>query len=64
MAEAEIENIGQKGYAGREFLDIGTITSILVLRQRGQSAESIEKKLKLKNGVVDRLGGPGTIDLA
>jgi hypothetical protein len=63
LADAEFENLGQSGQTGREFLDIDTITRILLLRKRGLSASSIEKQLKLKPGVVERLAGSGTIDL-
>jgi hypothetical protein len=64
LAEAEVASVGQKGYAGREFLDIGTIARVLALLQAGEGALSIEKQLKLKSGVVDRLRSRGTIALA
>ncbi|KAI0160639.1 hypothetical protein GGR57DRAFT_389103 [Xylariaceae sp. FL1272] len=44
---------------GRSFLDANMLKQILVLQQRGVEARAIEAKLKLKSGVVARLGPPG-----
>ncbi|OTB04500.1 hypothetical protein M426DRAFT_155455 [Hypoxylon sp. CI-4A] len=56
-AEREFENIGQ----GKEFLDVGTLKQILVMQGRGTPAADIEKRLRLKSGVVGRLGPRGVI---
>lgn len=61
QAELEFENIGKSTDKGREFLDVGTIRKILVLRQQGEDPSKIEGKLKLKSGVVKRLGRPGIV---
>ncbi|CAJ2500584.1 Uu.00g034370.m01.CDS01 [Anthostomella pinea] len=46
---------------GREFLDIGTLKQILVLRARGTPAPDIERRLRLKSGVVGRIGPEGVV---
>ncbi|KAI0849637.1 hypothetical protein F5Y00DRAFT_55431 [Daldinia vernicosa] len=44
---------------GREFLDVGTLKQALALRERGTPAADIERRLRLKSGVVERLGPRG-----
>ncbi|KAK0631730.1 hypothetical protein B0T14DRAFT_532356 [Immersiella caudata] len=56
QADRELDNLGRPGAQGREFLDIATVRKVLLMRQRGDSAAEIESKLKLKSGVVARLG--------
>lgn len=64
LAEVEFLEAGRRG-RGRQFLDIYTIRQILIMRdERGQNAAEIEKALGLKEGVVDRLGVPGVVQLA
>lgn len=58
-ADAEFELLGRRGSPGREFLDVVTISKALAMRERGISAAKIEGHLKLKPGVVARLGRPG-----
>ncbi|KAK3899201.1 hypothetical protein C8A05DRAFT_18331 [Staphylotrichum tortipilum] len=60
-ARAELDNTGKSTDKGREFLDIGTIKQILVLQQGGASPTDIEARLRLKAGVVARLGPAGTV---
>ncbi|KAK4242697.1 hypothetical protein C8A03DRAFT_29127 [Achaetomium macrosporum] len=60
-AKHELENTGKSTDQGREFLDIGTVKQILVLRQRGESASNIESRLGLKPGIVARLGPEGLV---
>lgn len=54
-ADLEFERPGQ----GREFLDIGTLKQMLMMQARGAPAADIEKRLRLKSGVVSRLGPRG-----
>ncbi|KAI0855875.1 hypothetical protein F4860DRAFT_494864 [Xylaria cubensis] len=54
-AEAEFEDASR----GREFLDAGLLRKALVLLNSGVEARDIEAKLKLKSGVVARLGPRG-----
>ncbi|OTB19387.1 hypothetical protein K445DRAFT_381710 [Daldinia sp. EC12] len=54
-ATVEFENVRQ----GREFLDVGTLKQALVLQARGTPPAEIERRLRLKSGVVDRLGPKG-----
>ncbi|KAK8103949.1 uncharacterized protein PG998_010982 [Apiospora kogelbergensis] len=51
----------QNPAAGREYVDVGVLRQILMMRDRGYAAPDIEKRLRLKNGVVARLGPPGVI---
>jgi hypothetical protein len=61
QAKRELENMGKSTDKGREFLDIGTVKQILVLRQGGASSTDIEARLRLKPGVVARLGPKGMV---
>ncbi|KAI0178816.1 hypothetical protein GGR52DRAFT_274829 [Hypoxylon sp. FL1284] len=54
-AEAEFEKPG----VAREFLDVGTLSHALALQARGTPAPDIESRLRLKTGVVGRLGPRG-----
>ncbi|KAK3329512.1 hypothetical protein B0H66DRAFT_526897 [Apodospora peruviana] len=63
-AQQEFENMGKSGYQGREFLDIATIRNILVLREGRESPAAIEARLRLKPGVVARLGPSGILSPA
>ncbi|TRX96525.1 hypothetical protein FHL15_002797 [Xylaria flabelliformis] len=54
-AEAEFEDPSR----GREFLDAGLLRKALLLLNSGVEARDIEAKLKLKSGVVARLGPRG-----
>ena len=61
-ADHEFSQTGKSTFRGREFLDVLTITQILVLRSKGVPPERIEKELGLKQGVVARLGGWGVVE--
>ncbi|KAK4218273.1 hypothetical protein QBC37DRAFT_395959 [Rhypophila decipiens] len=63
-ATQEFDRMGKPGYQGREFLDIMTIRNILVMRQRGDSPSDIETRLRLKPGLVARLGRAGIVEPA
>ncbi|MCJ1306361.1 hypothetical protein MMC25_000003 [Agyrium rufum] len=61
-AEQEFASLGKASFAGREFLDVVTIKQILIMRdERGMPAKEIEEALKLKSGVVNRLGMKGVV---
>jgi hypothetical protein len=60
-AKQELDNMGKSSDKGKEFLDVGIIKQILVLRQGGVSATDIEARLGLKPGVVARLGPQGIV---
>ncbi|PYH97237.1 hypothetical protein BO71DRAFT_427308, partial [Aspergillus ellipticus CBS 707.79] len=61
-AEQEAEAMGRTNFAGREFLDALTIRQVLAMRDRqGLKAGEIERLLRLKHGVVERLGGRGVV---
>ncbi|KAK7962381.1 uncharacterized protein PG986_003206 [Apiospora aurea] len=51
----------QNPSAGREYVDVGVLRQILAMRDRGSAAPDIEKRLRLKSGVVARVGPPGVI---
>ncbi|KAK0657149.1 hypothetical protein B0T16DRAFT_425485 [Cercophora newfieldiana] len=61
QADLELENMGRPGAQGRELLDIATVKKILIMRQRGDETADIELKLRLKPGVVARLGPLGIV---
>ncbi|KAI6903050.1 hypothetical protein KC318_g10330 [Hortaea werneckii] len=64
-ADAEFPMAGKRGHEGRQFLDVYMIRQILIERDvQGRSAEEIERKMGLKRGVVERLGGKGIVQLA
>ena len=60
-AREELENMGKSTDKGKEFLDIGTVKQMLVLRQGGASATDIEKRLGLRPGLVAKLGPRGVV---
>jgi len=60
-AEQEFENTGRKGSEGRQFLDVGTLRQVLVMRGEGRPEGDIEKQLELRRGVVGRLGRVGVV---
>jgi hypothetical protein len=62
QADLEFETRGRSNSQGRQFLDVGIIRKILVLRQQGVHPGDIEARLKLKRGVVDRLGPVGMVE--
>lgn len=64
QADEEFMAAGRRGHAGRQFLDATTIRQVLMLRdhQRMPTSE-IETELRLKSGVVDRLGPRNTVGL-
>jgi hypothetical protein len=55
-ADAEFENAYS---GGREFLDAATLRKMLILQACGVESRDIEARLRLKSGVVARLGPPG-----
>ena len=60
-ADEEFNAMGKKGSPGREFLDVGTVCRALAMREKGVGAGKIEELLKLKGGVVARLGRAGVV---
>ncbi|KAK2798026.1 hypothetical protein FQN51_007951 [Onygenales sp. PD_10] len=61
-AARELESIGRQSHAGREFLDVMTIKQILAMRDvQGVEGGVIERRLRLKGGVVGVLGGRGVV---
>jgi hypothetical protein len=49
---------------GDELVDVGTLKRALVMRAAGTPAAEIEARLRLKKGVVARLGGVGVVSPA
>ncbi|KAL1875314.1 hypothetical protein VTK73DRAFT_10151 [Phialemonium thermophilum] len=64
-ADRELDTLSRRGDSGggREFLDACTLRTVLAMRQRGEAAGDIEAQLRLKPGVVQRLGPPGVVGL-
>ncbi|KAH8700198.1 hypothetical protein BGW36DRAFT_425031 [Talaromyces proteolyticus] len=64
-AEQEQEVFGRQSHQGREFLDVLTIRQALQMRDRqGLSMAEIERLLRLKKGVMLRLGERGLVSEA
>lgn len=59
LATADDENVAQ---SGRELLSALTLRDALVLRSRGVDPATIEKRLRLKAGVIARLGPRGLVE--
>ncbi|PWY93495.1 hypothetical protein BO94DRAFT_563896 [Aspergillus sclerotioniger CBS 115572] len=61
-AEQEAEAMGKMDFQGREFLDALTIRQVLAMRDRqGLGEREIERVLRLKKGVVGKLGVRGVV---
>ncbi|KAI9885007.1 MAG: hypothetical protein M1823_003209 [Watsoniomyces obsoletus] len=61
-AEKEFAEAGKADQQARQFLDIGTIRKVLMLRDdKKLSAKEIERQFGLKEGVVERLGPGGMV---
>ena len=54
--QERFEAQAQNPAAARAFLDVGVIKQVLVMRERGSSAADIEKRLRLRPGLVDQVG--------
>jgi hypothetical protein len=64
-AEREFASLGKASAGGRQFLDVITIRKVLEMRdEKGLQEGEIERRLKLKKGVVGRLGRGGVVAVA
>lgn len=64
-AEQEAEEVGRPSFKGREFVDALTIRQALAMRDKqGLAEEEIESMLRLKRGIVGRLGRRGIVEEA
>jgi hypothetical protein len=64
-AEQELESFGRPSHPGREYLDAMTIRQVLTMRDRQKLGDGdIERMLRLKKGVVSRLGERGVVSEA
>ncbi|KAI9695222.1 MAG: hypothetical protein M1820_008794 [Bogoriella megaspora] len=61
QAEEEFRSHGKRGQ-GRQFLDAITIGRILKMRDEGIRFEEIERRMELRQGVVQRLGRKGVVE--
>lgn len=59
--EDEIEALGSKAFEGRSFLDAGSIRVILAMRERGIGVREIEREMRVREGVVGKLGPRGLV---
>jgi len=55
-AEEESLNVGRKGFPGRRFVDVSTVRQALLLRQKGEGEEDVERKLGFRKGRLSVLG--------
>jgi 3-deoxy-7-phosphoheptulonate synthase len=59
-AEAEMSNVGRRGFEGRKYVDAGVIQLALMRQARGEPAARIENSLGIKKGRLSVLS-PGTV---
>lgn len=59
-AEAELGNVGRRGFEGRKYVDAGVMTLALMRRAKGEPAARIESSLGIKRGRLAVLS-PGTV---
>jgi len=60
--EEERESLGRGSFAGRTLISAKEITEVLKLRdQKGMDSGEIEKQLRLKGGLVARLGASDVV---
>lgn len=61
-AQEELEAVGRGDFAGRQYLDAFTISQALTMRdQQKMPTREIERLLRMKEGVMDRLGKEGVV---
>jgi hypothetical protein len=60
-ADRELENVGRRGFAGRKYIDAGTIQLALMRKKRGESDARIEEAYAVKKGRLSVLG-KGIVD--
>lgn len=54
--EEESENLGRGSFQGRTLISAGQIREVLSMRESGMEGGDIERRLRLRAGVVKRLG--------
>lgn len=59
--EEESESLGRASFQGRTLISAGQIKEVLEMREHGMSASDIEKRLRLRSGLVQRLGAGGVV---
>ncbi|ORY54558.1 uncharacterized protein BCR38DRAFT_357691 [Pseudomassariella vexata] len=57
QADKQFENMG----SAKDFVDAGTMRQILTMRERGHATVDIEKRLRLRSGLVAKLGAQGIV---
>lgn len=61
-AEAEFEEVGRRGFAGRRFVDAATVRNALKVRDAGVVSDAeIERQFGLREGTVGKLGRKGIL---
>jgi hypothetical protein len=59
---SDTDNMGRPNYGGRQLLTIREIKDVLRAREDGsKSLREMEKTMKLKTGILDRLGREGVV---
>ena len=59
--EEENEKLGRGSFQGRTLINASQIKEVLEMREHGMSAGDIEKRLRLRSGLVQRLGAGGVV---
>jgi predicted acetyltransferase len=61
IVDQEFSMTGTAVSPHKQFLDSGTLSEALMLREDGAAVSEIESRLRLKPGVLDQLGYIGTV---
>ncbi|KAH7321403.1 hypothetical protein B0I35DRAFT_477886 [Stachybotrys elegans] len=56
QADMELESMAQRPDLGRRFLDMRTVMEAMQMREHGLSDADIETKLKIRPGLISKLG--------
>ena len=56
LFEAESESLGRSSFQGRTLIGAAQIRDVLGMRESGMESGEIERRLRLKSGVVRKLG--------
>ncbi|KAH7153035.1 hypothetical protein EDB81DRAFT_441939 [Dactylonectria macrodidyma] len=60
-AEEDFESMGRANTQGRRFLDMRTMVDAIKLRGRGVADRDIEARLRIRPGLLDKLGHQGVL---
>jgi hypothetical protein len=62
--EEESESLGKGSFQGRTLINAGQIREVLSMRESGMQSGDIERRLRLRAGLVKRLGVGSVVENA